>query len=491
MSFNLNKSKILFLLIILNILSNIICILEIPIKQVKTQFNKLSNKKTSSIDNPSKISSMVDILEINLLAIDIRFGSNNQVLTILLDTGSDILWVAGPGSSNKNIYNPSNSETSKRSSERLNYNYAYGSIAGFYYNDQINFAALNSFYAYFGVASTINVELYDFDGILGLGRKYSNNKYSILNTIKNSGAISSTIFSFKYDQNRNKMFFYLGEEHEDFNINNIDKNKYLANCPLIKSKYYGTELWVCDIVSLGIKKDNTIVKKVTFNIEGLFDTGSNNIIFPSKYISDLQQTITSFNCFLYEEGNSQVGSQKAIYCRDGNNLPKITIGLRNHILTLGKSDFYDRIFVNNENVYRLRFFFDGEIDFCIIGQTFYYEYHTLFDDGKGVLKFYNEDDSQITNYVEKTSGISAWVIVLIIIGGVVIIGVIVFVVIYFCFCRKGEYKMLEKELLEMSSITKVEEQAEINNESNFNKVMNIKPTNSKKRTINIHIGLKN
>ena len=36
----------------------------------------------------------------------------------------------------------------------------------------------------------------------------------------------------------------------------------------MKSKYYDIELWVCDIVSLGIKKDNTIVKKVAFNIEG-------------------------------------------------------------------------------------------------------------------------------------------------------------------------------------------------------------------------------
>ena len=492
MSFNLKKGKILFLLIISNILSNIFCILEIPVKQVKTKFKKLSNKKANPTNDPSKISSTIDILEINLLAIDISFGSNNQYLTILLDTGSDILWVAGPGSSNKNLYNPSNSATSKRSSERLNYNYALGEVTGYYYDDQINFASLNNFYAYFGVASSINMELYDFDGIIGLGRKYSNNKYSILHTIKNIGSITSTIFSFKYDENKNRMYFYLGEQHEDFNISNSNKNKFLASCPLINSKYYGTELWVCDIVSLGIKKDNTIVKKVAFNIEGLFDTGSNNIVFPSKYISDLQPTLTSLNCFLYEEGNNQVGSQKAIYCRDPNNLPKITIGVKMHILTLGKSNFYDRVKVNDDYFYRLRFYFEEEIDFCIIGQTFYYEYHTLFDDGNGILKFYNEDDSQITNYEEKTSGISTWVIILIIVGGVVIIGIIVFVIIYCCFCRKKEYKILEKELLEMSSITKMEKNDETNFESNFNKIMNIKPTKrKKKRTINLHVTFKN
>ena len=240
------------------------------------------------------------------------------------------------------------------------------------------------------------------------------------------------------------MYFYLGEQHEDFNISNSNKNKFLASCPLINSKYYGTELWVCDIVSLGIKKDNTIVKKVAFNIEGLFDTGSNNIVFPSKYISVLQPTLTSLNCFLYEEGNNQVGSQKAIYCRDPNNLPKITIGVKMHILTLGKSNFYDRVKVNDDYFYRLRFYFEEEIDFCIIGQTFYYEYHTLFDDGNGILKFYNEDDSQIINYEEKSSGISTWVIVLIIVGGVVIIGIIVFVIIYCCFCRKKSIKFWKK-----------------------------------------------
>ena len=489
MSFNLYKRNILYLLIISSIISNIICILSIPVKQVKTKFKKVPN----SIYNPSKSSSLVDVLEIMLPAIDIRLGSNNQYITVLLDTGSDILWVAGPGSSRANIYNPSNSESAKRTSEKLEYNYAAGSIKGYYYNDQINFLTANNFYAYFGVASSINLELYDFDGIMGLGRKYSDKKKSILNTIKNIGAISSTIFSFKYDENKDMMFFYLGEQHEDFNINNSDKNKHIASSNLIKSKYYGTELWVCDIVSLGIKKGNTIVKKITFNIEGLFDTGSNNIIFPSKYISSLQDTITSFNCFLYEEGNSEVGSQKAIYCRDPNNLPKITIGVRNHILTLGKKRFYDVIEVNNEKLTRLRFFFEEEVDYCIIGQSFYFEYHTLFDDANGVLKFYNEDDEQITDYVEKTSssnGSSTWIIVLIIVGGVVILGAVVFIIVYFFFCRKPEYKMLQKELLEMSSIQKVEEQEGTNAESNFNQKMNIKPAKKKKRTINIHVNFK-
>ena len=488
MSLNLNKKNIFSLIIISNILSYTICIIKVPVKLVTTKFNKLINKKTLN-NNPSTAmsTSLIDILDICLFAVDITFGSKNQFLTVLLDTGSDILWVSGPGSSNKNIYNPSNSITSQKSIERLNYDYALGSISGYYYTDQINFLLWDNYYTYFGVASSVNLDLYDFDGIMGLGRKYSNSKYSILNSIKKTGKITSTVFSLKYDEDKNQMYFFLGEQHEDFSIKNIEKGKYIASCPLIKSSFFGTDLWVCNIVSLGIKKDNIIIKKITFNIEGLFDTGSNNIIFPSKYISQLKQTLTSFNCFLYEEGNKQVGSQKAIYCRDENNLPKITIGLKKHILTLGKKNFYDKIQINNQFYYRLRFLFEEDTDLCIIGQSFYFEYHTLFDDSNGVLKFYNEDDSKIIFHEEKNIGIGAWAIVLIIVGGVIIVGTIVFFIVYCCFCHKKEKKILEKELLEMASITKMEDQDEQNVENNFNQIMNLKPIEKKKKGFNINV----
>ena len=77
-----------------------------------------------------------------LFAADVSIGSNKQIFTILLDTGSEILWVPGQeavSSSGANIYNPSNSQTSKRSSEKVNYEYSSGKISGYYYTDQINF----------------------------------------------------------------------------------------------------------------------------------------------------------------------------------------------------------------------------------------------------------------------------------------------------------------------------------------------------------------
>lgn len=465
--------------------------IKIPVKQIKTKFQKSIPKKVSTDPDitPQSISDEFNKLDNYLFAVDISIGSNKQPFRVLLDTGSEILWVPGQEVSTSKKYIPSSSSTSQRTSETLNYEYASGKITGHYYTDQINFLLSNSFYVYFGVANKNNLLDYYFDGIMGFGRKYQNTKYSIIHTIKNNGGIANTKFSFKYDYDTDDLYFYLGEEHSDFH------NSNLANCPLINSEFYGKSLWVCGIYSLGIKDGDNIVKKKTMDIEGLFDTGTNNIVFPSKYISDFQSTITNFNCYLYEEGNSNVGSQKAIYCRNPDKLPKITIGVKQYILTLGKSNFYNRIYVNKEYVYRLRFLFMQNIDFCVIGQNFFYEYHTLFDDERSLLTFFNDDKSKIVYHEEKDEGIKTWLLILIIVGSaVVVVGITATIIIYYCYCKKKKYYksiVLNKELLEMSSIKKEEDYDDDDdyNENNFNKIMSITSYRNNKG-INININPK-
>ena len=486
----LRKITLLSIIILINLYS-VTYQIKIPIKNVKTKFQKSINKKISNT-GLSSISDEFNTLENYLFATDITIGSNKQKFTILLDTGSEILWVAGEqavSSPYANAYRPSSSTTSKKTSEILNYQYAQGKITGYYYNDQINFLLSNSFYINFGVADQTNLLDYYFDGIMGLGRRYTSSKYSVLQAIKNVGGTTSTKFSFKYDYDNDNLYFYLGEEHDDFkNVN----SGILASCPLIDSDYYGKSLWLCDIVSFGIKQGDTIIKKITFGLEGLFDTGTNNIVFPSKYISDLQSTFSGLNCYFYEEGDNNVGSQKAVYCRDQNNLPKITIGLKQYVLTLGKSNFYNAININKETVYRLRLLF-VDIPFCIIGQNFYYEYHTLFDDERGVLKFFSEEKSKIVYHEEDSSSSKTWLIILLIVGGIIILGVTATLIIYFCFLKKKKYYkniVLNKELLEMSSIKKQDDMDEDENEeTNFNQIMSI-TSNKKAKGININIHTK-
>ena len=465
-----NNSKKEFFLILIFISFKITNEIQIPIKLVKSNFGKRTNKKPNSIEK-SNISQDIKNLNNYLFAIDIKFGSNGQSFTMLIDTGSEIAWVPGIISENNNkYYNPGSSTTSIRTSDSLSYRYASGSVSGQYYTDQINFMIRNNFYFTFGVVTTMNLERSGFDGILGLGRKYATiwKKYSILETIKTNGGVSSTIFSFKYDNNSKNLTFYLGEKHEDF------KNSNVASCPLIQSEIYDNRLWLCELYSFGIKKGNEIIKSISIDYEGLFDTGTNNMMFPLELLDELQSTFISFNCYIYDESDSSLGRAKAIYCRDGNNLPKITFGVKSYIFTLGSEKFYNKIFVNNEYIYRLRLLFSKD-EICIIGQSFFYEFHTLFDDNNGELKFYGGNEGDIKPHEEKTR-IRLWVLLSIIFGGVIVLASAIFILVYCLCCRKKEYSLLNKELLEMSSIQRIEDTVEETADTTFNQIMNITST---------------
>ena len=101
----------------------------------------------------------------------------------------------------------------------------------------------------------------------------------------------------------------------------------------------------------------------------------------------------------------------------------------------------------------------------------------MFDSDNDVLKFYNENEGSIIKHSEKAR-IKLWIIITIIIGGVIILGSVTFITIYCICCRKKVYMPLEKELLEMSSIQKLEDNNNENDNADapFNQIMNIKVT---------------
>ena len=64
----------------------------------------------------------------------------------------------------------------------------------------------------------------------------------------------------------------------------------------------------------------------------------------------------------------------------------------------------------------------------------------------------------------------------IIIGGVLVLAGIVLIIVYCIYCKKREYMLLDKELLELSSIKKSEDQLENTADTTFNHIMSITPS---------------
>ena len=114
---NYVKNYKFYSLIILIILISKGFPISIKLKKIKTTFQKKTSNKISSSDSDITIenkSGKINNLDNYLFAADVKIGSDKQSFTIILDTGSELLWVPGvdDSSTGAKIYHPSTSTTS-------------------------------------------------------------------------------------------------------------------------------------------------------------------------------------------------------------------------------------------------------------------------------------------------------------------------------------------------------------------------------------------
>jgi candidapepsin len=136
-----------------------------------------------------------------ILTRSVVIGSNKQQVTVILDTGSPLLWV-NPNCANSGApatcasigrYNPETSQTAVKLTTPFNITYGLGSASGTYYTDQIAAGNASDPNMQFGIATTSTYIPY---GILGLSPKSS--KFSdvpFVYKLASSGTIRSAAFS--------------------------------------------------------------------------------------------------------------------------------------------------------------------------------------------------------------------------------------------------------------------------------------------------------
>ena len=120
-------------------------------------------KKNIFAETPSILSSKIEIVSSMLFATEIEIGSNSQKFNVILDTGSQVLWVPEINStvSNKeikNFYEPNKSDTSQNMNKELEIVYGTGYCQGYFYKDLIKFLSNDKYYLYFGSANNSNFE---------------------------------------------------------------------------------------------------------------------------------------------------------------------------------------------------------------------------------------------------------------------------------------------------------------------------------------------
>ena len=410
----LNENKNIFIFYFLFFISSYICLtnclIEIPFRPIDVknipkykniEVKERSDDSTLNKSNTSLfyIDGKTTINQNYLFLASIKIGS--QPFNLLLDTGSNILWVAEVDCIEsgkipiKRHYDPSKSSTKVYTAEDFRIIYGTGSCQGFLYYEYAEYINNKSFKIKLGVAKKTDFSVYDCDGIIGLGHDYSDkNDFSFIHMLKKSGITDSTKFSFKFiDEKSGKLII---GEHDDFSSSNA------ITCPLKTLKGEANSFWVCEVDGFGlINKKEEIKSLNSYNI--IFDTGTNYILLPLQYYNDMKDKFKNFGC---TTANKDKDIQ--LICSDYDNAPDFTFRINGNILTLSK---YYTFYRDGSKYYSSILFVKDER--YIIGSPFFVGFHTLFDKDNEKLHFYPEKNN-IVDKGSNTSSIVALIVVLII-----------------------------------------------------------------------------
>ena len=425
----------IYLYIFLVNTSFISCIIEIPLYPIKVKgipkYRNISVLEPYEPDFISLSEKGNSFMNANRLFLaTIKIGSEAQTFNLILDTGSSILWVGrnncGGNNGIINKFNPSTSKTAQNTFQTFNMRYGSGSCYGTYYSDNIEYIPNKKFNMYFGVASSADFVVDRCDGIIGLSKKYDDNRLSFLHMLKENKNTDSLVFSVKFEE---KVFYpyiegtmYIGE-HEDF------KKKEAVSVPMV---FYASKIfWACTLSSFGLNHTNNYLHS-DYENDVIFDTGTNYIILPMEYLNAIKNELYKFNCSIYN---------KQLRVEPIGDLPDLVFQFDRHTFTLpGKY-----VFFYSSNGYYLSFVSFQESGTFIIGSPFFFVFHTLFDEYNDELKFYPLKGGKIQSGKKKLSTVA---IVFIALGCIVVVVGLV-LIIYFSVkkCKEKKNKNIIPETI--------------------------------------------
>ena len=295
----------------------------------------------------------------------IYLGSTNQKISIIFDTGSNILWVPLYNcTSCRNYtkkYNPLNSSTSKSLNIKKNITYAIGYVNGNLYEDSIsiNSNPKKEFlynqkmqadnFLFLAIHEEKNLSGTIADGVMGLGiNDEGNYRNSFIETLYNQNKIKSPSFSFYLTHSKDQSRIYIGDILENNYMKNFFKNKKFNKCDVpLQSNY-----WLCNIQN-GIQMYDPLGKNdynFISNSDLIFDTGTSYIIIPRN---DFLHIITHFNRKIPDKCKINQNYQLICKCNSEHEFGSFSIylGFKNYF----NISFSDIIDYNSKNTFQCHF----------------------------------------------------------------------------------------------------------------------------------------
>ena len=269
---------------------------------------------------------------------DIYIGIPKKKMTVIFDTGSNILWVPSNQCTtcrkDSVRYNPIVSKTSEKINKSNSIAFAVGFVEGEIYSETVSLNSYESFlksfnneliaekYKFLSVNKEMNLTGTISDGVMGLGIYNEGDPYnSFIETLYNQKQINEPSFSFYLFGVKNISRLYIGDI-----LNNVYISKLFNNnkqeCFVGKNDLF----WECYPYN-GIKLINNNSDKIkTFNTNSsiIFDTGSSYTLIPKP------DFMIIFN-FLKLEHNCIISGENQLLCQcsSKNEFGKIELNFDN------------------------------------------------------------------------------------------------------------------------------------------------------------------
>lgn len=302
---------------------------------------------------------------------DIYIGIPKKKLTVIFDTGSNILWVPSSKCETCRInsirYNPLTSKSSENLNKLKSISFAVGYVEGDMFTDTVSLnshkAILKSFnnelsaekINILNVNKEINLTGTTSDGVMGLGVYNEGNSYnSFIESLYNQKQINSPSFTFYLFGVNNISRLYVGDILNNVYISKIFKNNK-QECLVDSYALY----WECYSYN-GIKLTNYNNDKIkTFNTNStfIFDTGSSYTLIPkSDFMIIFDFLKLEHNCIISKD------NQLLCKCLSKNEFGKIEINFDdknkyvlnlNNMIEFYKSSNFQCHFQINMEVYDL------------------------------------------------------------------------------------------------------------------------------------------
>lgn len=303
------------------------------------------NNQTKSIFTIVDLKNYKDVQYIG----DIYIGSPPSKLSVIFDTGSNILWVPSSDCVNclkkTNRYNPKLSTTSSETNNTKSITYAIGFVEGNLCYDTISLNKDGYFKAneflFLNVKKEENLTGTVGDGVFGLGIFNENDPHmSLIESLYNQKQINNAAFSFYLLGTNNISRIFIGDILKNEYISNLFKNK-IQQCQVNQDSLY----WEC-ISNDGIIISNNNNKKEIFysNYTFIFDSGSSYTMIPQNDFNHI------FN-FLNSEHNCMLNKYNELLCQcnSKNEFGKIEIKFdKNNVFVLNLEKMIDNINAQNQ-----------------------------------------------------------------------------------------------------------------------------------------------